>query len=59
MLGFKDFWVLLGFLLMILSAILCVIYGLINWNHGVEIKSIKLEKEKRWAKEEAKIEKVL
>ena len=59
MLGLKDFWVSLGFLLTILSSILCIIYGIINWNRGYIIKPYDLKEEKKWAKEEAKIEKML
>jgi len=32
MLGIPDFWVLLGFVLCILSTILCVVYGAMYWN---------------------------
>ena len=31
-LGILDPWVLAGYLLMILSTILCIVYGIINWN---------------------------
>ncbi len=34
MLGFADNLTAWGYILSILSAILCVIYGLINWNKG-------------------------
>jgi len=33
-LGISDPWVLSGYLLVVLSALLCVIYGAINWNKG-------------------------
>jgi hypothetical protein len=33
-LGIPDPWVLSGYLLVILSTLLCVIYGIINWNKG-------------------------
>lgn len=32
MLGFADFWTALGFILTILSALACVVWGLIAWN---------------------------
>ncbi|KZX16356.1 hypothetical protein MBCUT_09080 [Methanobrevibacter cuticularis] len=35
-LGIPDPWVLSGFLLTILATLLCVIYGIINWNKGDE-----------------------
>lgn len=33
-LGIPDPWVLAGYILVILSTLLCVIYGIINWNKG-------------------------
>jgi hypothetical protein len=36
-LGIPDLWVLSGFLFLILSVVLCVIYGIVNWNKGDEI----------------------
>ena len=35
-LGIPDPWVLSGYILVILSTLLCVIYGIINWNKGDE-----------------------
>ncbi|MCK4629617.1 MAG: hypothetical protein KAT56_11485 [Sedimentisphaerales bacterium] len=56
MLGIEDKYVSLAYLLCILSAALCVIYGLINWNRGeVEVSKEDLE----WAKEEKKVEEEL
>ena len=34
MFGFADFWVTAAYVLSIISAALCVIYGLLNWNNG-------------------------
>jgi len=48
-LGIADPWVALVFVLCILSALLCVVYGLINWNKGEE--PVKQE-DVAWAKEE-------
>jgi len=31
-LGIPDPWVLAGYLLVILSTLLCIVYGAINWN---------------------------
>ncbi len=36
MLGIDDPYVLLGYLLCIGAVLLCVIYGLLNWNRGAE-----------------------
>lgn len=38
MLGFADNHTAWGYILSILVAVLCVIYGLINWNKGIEIE---------------------
>jgi hypothetical protein len=44
----------LAYLLSILAAILCVVYGILKWNKGAE----KVSKEDiHWAEEEKKIEK--
>ena len=58
MLGFKSFWVFLPFVLMILSTLLCVVYGIVNWNKGA-VQDFEVKEEKDWAKEESKIEKSL
>lgn len=53
MLGIEDKGVVAAYLLCIASAILCVIYGIINWNRGddsVEPDDVK------WAIEEKKVE---
>jgi hypothetical protein len=49
MLGIKDPWVALAYLLAIGSSLLCVAYGFINWNKGDE--PVKPE-DTKWAKEE-------
>jgi hypothetical protein len=36
MLGLGDGWVFLSYLLCILSAILCIVYGIVKWNSGGE-----------------------
>jgi len=56
MLGIEDKYVSAAYLLCIASAILCVIYGLINWNRGeVEVN----QKDIHWAEEEKKVEEEL
>ncbi|HDQ44443.1 MAG TPA: hypothetical protein ENN17_02940 [bacterium] len=59
MFGLGDFWVSAVFLLMILSTVLCVIYGALNWNKGGETSRLELMEEKRWSEEEKKIEDTL
>ena len=36
MLGLGDGWVFAAYILCVLSAILCLVYGIINWNKGAE-----------------------
>ena len=49
MIGIEDKWVGMAYVLAIASAVLCVVYGLLNWNKGDE--PVKPEDQK-WAKEE-------
>ena len=55
MLGLGDFSVSLVFVLLILSAILCVVYGAMNWNNDGEEASLNKEAD-LWEKEEKTIE---
>ena len=59
MLGLGDFWVSLVFVLTILSTILCVIYGVKNWNKDGEPSAEEVAEGKQWAKEEQDIEEKL
>jgi cytochrome b subunit of formate dehydrogenase len=52
-----DTGVSLAFWLTILSALLCVVYGIINWNKGDEESNEALLE--KWAKEEKEIEEAL
>ena len=36
MLGFGDFWVLLAFSANVIIVLVCVLYGIVNWNRGGE-----------------------
>ena len=56
MLGIQDPGVWLAYLLCILSVILCVGYGVLNWNKGDE--SVRPE-DVKWAKDEAQVKKEL
>jgi len=52
-----DFGVNLAFYATALSAVLCIVYGLYNWNRdGVRVQD---EVKKKWANEEDKINEVL
>ena len=52
-LGIDSFFVFSGYILCVVSAVLCVAYGLINWNKGNEnISSEDLQ----WADAEQQVE---
>lgn len=46
MLGIPDFWIWSAYILCILSAIGCVVYGLVNWNKGGDNEQKQILKEK-------------
>lgn len=58
MLGLEGIAVPLGFILTVLSAVLCVVYGLLNWNKGYITKE-ELVQEEEWKQEEEKVEETL
>lgn len=59
-LGIDDPWILGVYLLCIISALLCVIYGMINWNREGELEAIEMKEEAAWeASEEEMQEKEL
>ena len=55
MLGFHDFWILAGYALTVLSAIFCIVYGIINRHKGMEEKDGDYREELRWEKEEIEL----
>ena len=55
MLGFADSLTAWGYILSILAAVLCVIYGLINWNKGTEIEE-DYRRTVEWEREEIEVE---
>ncbi len=57
LLGLHDPWISLVYALCILSSLLCVVYGLANWNRGDEPIS---KEDQDWAKKEkAELEQAL
>ena len=56
MLGIEDTYVWLAYVLCLASAVLCVLYGLINWNRGEE--TLK-DEDVHWVEEEKKVEEEL
>jgi hypothetical protein len=59
MLGLGDFWVSLVFVLCLGSVLLCVVYGIVKWNKDGEPGKKEIAEEKRWGRDEKKIEKQL
>lgn len=48
MLGLGDFWVFLGYILTISSMLLCVGYGIWNWNNPKEDTHKEIMEENTW-----------
>jgi len=58
MLGIEDPWVIAPYILCILSALLCVAWGIVKWNKdGLSPKPD--EKTKHWIEEESRVTKEL
>lgn len=55
-LGIEDFWVAAAYILCILSSLLCVVYGILNWNKGEQVPS---DTDVAWGKKEMEIEEEL
>ena len=55
-LGINDPWIWGAYLLCILSTLLCIVYGALNWNKGDESEKKEIEEELAWEKEEEKME---
>lgn len=55
-LGISDFGIILAYLLCFLSAVACVVYGVINWNNGAEEEPLQIVEEVLWEKEQVKID---
>ncbi|MFH1567695.1 MAG: symporter small accessory protein [Gemmatimonadota bacterium] len=56
MLGLADGWVFLAYVLCILSSVLCVVYGVRNWDRDGETDGAE---QTQWMKQETEIEKPL
>lgn len=57
MLGIDDPWIWGVYMLCILSTLLCVLYGLINWNRGGEQEEMEASEEVAWEAKEEEMEK--
>lgn len=58
MLGLDGFAVPLGLILAVLSTLLCIVYGVLNWNRGY-VTEEELQQEKSWKAEDAKVKETL
>jgi hypothetical protein len=59
MLGITDPWIITAYVLCILSALACIIYGFLNWNKGAGAESSQIEEEVKWEEVETKINETL
>lgn len=57
-LGIQDPWVWMAYILCILSTVLCVLWGLFNWNREAGAPEPR-EEVRHWAEEEQKVEEKL
>jgi hypothetical protein len=55
MLGFEGVGVFWAYVLSILAAALCVVYGIINWNKTDENEAKEVIEEKKWEKKDSKL----
>lgn len=55
-LGIPDGWIWVAYILCIISAIICVVYGIANWNKGAENETAQVQEEKEWEKAETQID---
>jgi len=58
MLGIEDPWVVAPYILCILSALLCVVWGIIKWNKD-DLSTEPNEEIKHWVEEESRVTKEL
>ena len=59
MLGISDFGIWSAYLLCIASTLLCLGYGILNWNKGQEAEADEISEELQWEQTEHKIKKTL
>ncbi len=48
MFGFGDVWVFLGYALTVAAMLLCVVWGVLNWNKPREDEGKELREEAEW-----------
>ena len=48
MLGIPDFWIYSAYILCLLSTLVCVVYGAMNWNRGAADEARQIDEETKW-----------
>jgi hypothetical protein len=56
MLGIDDPWIWGVYLLCIFSALLCLIYGIVNWNREGELEALEIKEESDWEEREEEMQ---
>ncbi len=56
MLGIDDPWIWGVYLLCILSALLCLIYGIIKWNWEGELEAVEIRETAAWEDSEEEMQ---
>ena len=59
MLGIHDPWIVTAYLACVLSAVLCIVYGIYNWNRGGDKEAEEFGEEAKWESDELKVEEKL
>lgn len=59
MFGLNDVGVSLAFSLSVLASLLCVVYGLLNWNREGDTEAEEMTEELEWEKKEQAIDETL
>ena len=54
--GIDDPWIWGVYLLCILSSLLCVIYGIVNWNREGELEALEMKEEAAWEESEEEMQ---
>lgn len=55
MFGLEGFGVIAGFVLTLLSSLLCIVYGVKNWNRG-HLDENEANRKQAWLEEEQELE---
>lgn len=55
-LGIDDPWIWGVYLLCLLSTLLCVSYGLANWNRGSDLVALQISEEVSWEAQEEEMQ---